>query len=96
MQGIYPENFEQKIGFDRIRESLRNKCLSTMGSEWVDEMQFLHSYEPIKNQLGETDEFCRIVREFDNFPPAIFTICGPPCKISGSKAVSSNLRNCSI
>ncbi len=72
MQGIYPENFEQKIGFDRIRESLRNKCLSTMGSEWVDEMQFHHSYEPINNQLGETDEFCRIIREFDNFPASHF------------------------
>lgn len=72
MQGIYPENFEQKIGFDRIRESLRNKCLSTMGSEWVDEMGFHQSYELIKNQLGETDEFCRIVREFDNFPASHF------------------------
>ncbi|NCB06747.1 MAG: endonuclease MutS2 [Bacteroidia bacterium] len=72
MQGIYPENFEQKIGFDRIRETLRNKCLSTMGSEWVDEMEFHHSYELIKNQLGETDEFCRIVREFDNFPASHF------------------------
>lgn len=72
MQGIYPENFEHKIGFDRIRETLRNKCLSTMGSEWVDEMEFRHSYELIKNQLGETDEFCRIVREFDNFPASHF------------------------
>jgi DNA mismatch repair protein MutS2 len=68
MQNIYPENFETKIGFDRIREMLHNKCLSTMGSEWVDEMHFQNSFENISNQLCEVSEFCRIIREFDNFP----------------------------
>ncbi|NQU51290.1 MAG: endonuclease MutS2, partial [Bacteroidetes bacterium] len=68
MQNIYPDNFETKIGFDRIREMLHNKCLSNMGNEWVDEMHFQHNFENISNQLGETEEFCRIIREFDNFP----------------------------
>ena len=68
MQKIYPEDFEVKIGFDRIREMLHGKCLSTMGCEWVDEMRFQDSFESIENRLGETSEFCRIVREFDNFP----------------------------
>ncbi len=68
MQKIYPENFEVKIGFDRIREMLHNKCLSNMGREWVNEMHFQEEFESISNQLGEVDEFCRIVREFENFP----------------------------
>ncbi len=72
MLGIYPENFEMKIGFDRIRELLHAKCLSTMGSEWVDEMFFQDNFENIQNQLGETDEFCRIVKEFDSFPASHF------------------------
>jgi DNA mismatch repair protein MutS2 len=72
MQKIYPENFEVKIGFDRIREMLQAKCLSNMGVEWVDEMLFQDSFENIQNQLGETDEFCRIVREFDSFPASHF------------------------
>ena len=72
MQKIYPEDFEAKIGFDRIREMLQNKCLSVMGCEWVDEMHFQDSFGSIENQLGETDEFCRIVREFDNFPASHF------------------------
>ncbi len=72
MQHIYPENFEQKVGFDRIREMLQQKCISNMGLEWVDEMHFQDSYENIKNQLGETSEFCRIIREFDNFPASHF------------------------
>ena len=72
MQKIYPENFEVKIGFDRIREMLHAKCLSTMGSEWVDEMHFQDEFKNIQDQLGEVDEFCRIVREFDNFPAGHF------------------------
>jgi DNA mismatch repair protein MutS2 len=72
MQKFYPENFESKIGFDRIREMLHEKCLSNMGLEWVDEMQFQQDFANIENQLGEVDEFCRIVREFDNFPSSHF------------------------
>ncbi len=72
MQKFYPDNFESKIGFDRIREMLHEKCLSNMGLEWVDDMQFQSDYENISNQLGEVDEFCRIVREFDNFPSSHF------------------------
>ena len=72
MQKIYPENFEIKIEFNRIREMLQAKCLSVMGCEWVDEMHFQDSFENIETQLGETDEFCRIVREFDNFPASHF------------------------
>lgn len=72
MQSIYPDNFEQKIGFDHIRELLHQKCISNMGFEWVDKMHFHDSFEIIKSQLGETSEFCRIVREFDNFPSSHF------------------------
>lgn len=72
MQNFYPDNFETKIGFDRIREMLHHKCLSTMGSEWVNEMLFHHHFENLKNQLGETEEFCRIIREFDSFPSSHF------------------------
>ena len=72
MQNIYPNNFEAKIGFDRIREMLNARCISTMGKEWVDEMQFQTTFETIDAQLGETEEFCRIVREFDNFPAGHF------------------------
>ena len=72
MQKIYPENFELKIGFDRIREMLHNKCLSTMGGEWVDEIHFQDVFESIENQLGEVNEFCRIIREIENFPASHF------------------------
>ena len=43
-----------------------------MGNEWVEEMHFQTDFENLQAQLGETEEFCRIVREFDNFPAGHF------------------------
>jgi len=72
MQNIYPHNFEAKIGFDRIREMLNNKCISPMGNEWVSEMHFQTAFDSIRLQLAEVEEFCRIIREYDNFPAGHF------------------------
>lgn len=72
MQNIYPQHFEEKVGFDRIRATLHNKCLSPMGSEWVDAMHFQDDFETISRQLGEVNEFCRIIREVENFPSGHF------------------------
>ena len=30
---IYPENFEEKIGFNEIRTMLKGRCLSELGVE---------------------------------------------------------------
>ena len=35
---IYPNNFEQKIGFNEVRTLLKSKCLSTLGTGLVDDM----------------------------------------------------------
>ncbi len=42
---IYPQNFEQKIGFDQIRQLLKEKCLSTLGEERVTDMAFSDHFE---------------------------------------------------
>ena len=65
---IYPQNFEQKIGFDNIRHMLKEKCLSTLGQERVDEMIFSDKYAEICQRLQEVDEFIRIIQEEDGFP----------------------------
>jgi DNA mismatch repair protein MutS2 len=72
MQYIYPEHFEEKIGFDRIRAMLLSKCLSSMGKEWVEDMHFRQQFEVISVQLGEVNEFLRIIREMENFPASHF------------------------
>ncbi len=68
MQGIYPNNFEVKIGFDRIRDLLSKKCLSSLGRDLVEEVIFLTNQKQIELLHSETEEFCRILQEFDNFP----------------------------
>ena len=69
---IYPQNFEQKIGFDQIRHLLKEKCLSTLGEERIDEMTFSESYDDISQRLEEIAEFVRIIQEEDDFPNQYF------------------------
>ena len=58
---IYPQNFEQKIGFDQIRQLLKDKCLSTLGEEKVSDMGFSEQYEVVEENLNQVTEFVRII-----------------------------------
>ena len=69
---IYPQNFEQKIGFDHIRQLLKDKCLSTLGEERVAEMDFSKQYEDVVEKLNQVTEFVRIIQEEDGFPDQFF------------------------
>ncbi len=65
---IFPENFEEKIGFDKIRGHLKNHCLSTLGKDKVDALIFLTSFNGIKTELGLAQEFKEIIEEEESFP----------------------------
>ncbi len=65
---IYPENFEKKIGFDKVREMLEKKCLSSLGRTMVQRMEFSSSFEFIKTLLDQTEEFRQICMFEDSFP----------------------------
>lgn len=77
---IYPQNFEQKIGFDSIRHLLKDKCLSTLGRERVDDMAFSESYTAINEWLEQVVEFVRIIQEEDSFPDQYFFDVRPSLK----------------
>ena len=77
---IYPQNFEQKIGFDSIRQLLKEKCLSTLGQERVIDMAFSESYDEIDRRLEEITEFIRIIQEEDEFPDQYFFDVRPSLK----------------
>ncbi len=64
----YPDNFEKKIGFDEIRELLRERCLSTLGKDSVDAITPSSSADEIRRWLREVMEFRRIMEESDDFP----------------------------
>ena len=77
---IYPQNFEQKIGFDHIRQLLKERCLSTLGIERVEAMAFTDSIEIIHEELDRCQEFVRIVQEEDDFPDQYFYDLRPSLK----------------
>ena len=77
---IYPQNFEQKIGFDQIRNLIKAKCLSTLGEEKTDGMAFSSDYEEINCRLEEVVEFVRILEEEDEFPSQYFFDVRPSLK----------------
>lgn len=58
---------EEKLSFVKIREMVKAACLSPLGKEKVDEMQFSTSYNTIIEQLNSTKEFVRIIEE-EEFP----------------------------
>lgn len=69
---IYPNNFEQKIGFNEIRQLLRGYCLSTLGKEKVDEMAFSSDSNHIRQQLLQLREFRHLLETAEDFPLANF------------------------
>ena len=77
---IYPQNFEQKIGFDQIRQLLKDKCLSTLGEERVMDMTFSEQHEEVEEQLNQVTEFVRIIQEEDGFPDQFFFDVRPSLK----------------
>ena len=69
---IYPQNFEQKTGFDKVRRLISEKCLSPLGEERVAEMEFSADYQTVTRRLEQTDEFVRILHGEDEFPASYF------------------------
>lgn len=69
---IYPSNFEQKTGFDKVRLLVSDKCLSPLGKERVAAMSFSTDYTFISNELDLVDEFVKIQQGETDFPANYF------------------------
>ncbi|WP_266367276.1 endonuclease MutS2 [Tellurirhabdus rosea] len=65
---LYPESFEQKLGFDKIRELLRQACLSPLGQTYVEKIRFSENFQLIEKMLRQTAEFKTIVQYETDFP----------------------------
>lgn len=69
---IYPQNFEIKTGFDKVRLLVSEKCLSALGEERAAEMSFSTDYTEIIQKLEQTGEFVRILQGDREFPANYF------------------------
>ncbi len=60
---IYPQNIEQKIDFQVIRDGLRGCCVSTLGKERVDAMQWLTHYPTLTKLLAYVREMMALLSD---------------------------------
>ena len=59
---IYPNNYEQKIGFDEIRRLLKGHCQSSLGQEKVDEITFSDDANMVNEQMAQVREMRRLMQ----------------------------------
>lgn len=69
---IYPANFESKIGFSEIRAILRDNCMSALGTEMVDKLEFSDDAVIINDMLNQVREFRHLLEECEDFPLSYF------------------------
>ena len=60
---LYPTNFEQKIGFDKVRALVKHYCVSQRGVELIDEMHFTNDFELLVLLLSQIEEFMTLIQE---------------------------------
>ena len=69
---IYPNTFENKIGFNEIRTLLRERSLSSLGKEEIDKIAFMDDMKAINTQLARVREFRKLQEEAEDFPISYF------------------------
>ncbi|MCP1383131.1 endonuclease MutS2 [Runella salmonicolor] len=60
---LYPQDLEQKLGFDRIREQLSELCLSPLGRAFVQKIRFSDNFAVIDKLTRQTAEMKAILEE---------------------------------
>lgn len=58
---IYPETFEQKLEFSKIRENIKQKCLFEAGRELINQLGFCDDYQMVSKLINQVDEFKTII-----------------------------------
>ncbi|MCS7018005.1 MAG: endonuclease MutS2 [Cytophagales bacterium] len=69
---LYPKNFEEKIGFDKIRQQLADLCNGSLGRAFVQRMRFNERYEIVHKLQSQTEEFRKLLDAGQTFPEGNF------------------------
>ncbi|HET8859139.1 endonuclease MutS2 [Marivirga sp.] len=67
-----PLDFEQRIGFDKVRELISAECSSNLGQDIVDKMDFITKFDKLQTLLLQTNEFLKIFQSGEYFPSSNF------------------------
>ncbi len=91
---LYPENCEERLGFNEVRQLVRDYCLSTMGQNLVDKMQVMTKYDQIDKFLRQTKEFKSILENQEPLQISTFfdiKVLADKIKVEGSYLVEEEL-----
>ena len=69
---LYPTNIEQKLGFDKIRDLIKEECSGTLGKSFVDKIRFSFNPSVILKLTTQTEEFQNILVIGEEFPAGGF------------------------
>ncbi|MEG2240298.1 MAG: hypothetical protein RSC12_04230, partial [Alistipes sp.] len=69
---IYPVNFEQKVGFDRLREQVAARCTMLSARAKLEQETFCVSASEIERRLSLTDEMRLLIEMEREFPDGEF------------------------
>lgn len=74
---LYPESFEEKIGFSRIRIMLSDACLCSAGETYVSRIHFSTDIRMLRALLGETGEMMQVMQMDSGFPATDYLDLSP-------------------
>lgn len=79
---FYPKDIEVKLGFDKVRQLVKDRCLSTLGEDFVDRLTFSTHTSKINDWMSQTREFVKILTSGSSFPQSNYTDVSPALKRS--------------
>ena len=65
---LYPDNLEEKIDFDKIKDLIRQECTGVLGADFVKKIAFSKDRRLLSRLLTQTEEFRQILVSGDPFP----------------------------
>jgi len=87
----HPERLEQKLGFDRVRTMIADRCSTDYAAARVEEETFSTDPSEIRKRLQLTDEMRLILMFEENFPTSGYIDCLPFLEPIGKNATIDQL-----
>lgn len=90
---IYPENIERKLGFSDIRTLLKGRCMSTLGTEWVDNhVHFSDDFDGVTEALAQARDFMLFMQtEEDVYEENFYDVRQPLMRIRPERTYMEEL-----
>ena len=91
---LYPENCQERLGFNEVRQMVHKHCLSTMGQALVNKMQVMTKFDQINKFLRQTSEFKSILENQEPLQISTFfdiKVLADKIKVEGSYLIEEEL-----